>query len=54
MVDGQTITGGNAYVVMVAGYTLVTVHMAAYGKPVNEELLLLLLATTDHALLHLN
>ncbi|GGO01946.1 M48 family metalloprotease [Micromonospora parathelypteridis] len=54
VVDGQTITGGNAYVVMVAGYTLVTVHMAAYGKPVNEELLLLLLATTDHALLHLN
>ncbi|MET8349043.1 M48 family metalloprotease [Micromonospora sp. NPDC005206] len=53
-VAGQALTGSNAYVVLVAGYTLITVHMAAFGEPLNEELLQLVLATTEHTLLHLN
>ncbi|GAB3954674.1 hypothetical protein GCM10027614_62150 [Micromonospora vulcania] len=48
---GETATGDNAYVVVVAGYTLITVYMATIGEPLDEKLLQRVLETAEHDVL---
>ncbi|MGK5740243.1 M48 family metalloprotease [Micromonospora sp. URMC 103] len=51
-VGSFTLSGANAYVMLVAGYTVITVYMSAQQEPLDEDLLGLVLATTEDAVVH--